>query len=68
MIKKVCKFCKKELINQMNEFLKPIREKRKYYEEHPEEVDKILKEGTIKAKEKAESTIKEVKSAMMIDY
>ena len=52
----------------MNEFLKPIREKRKYYEEHPEEVDKILKEGTIKAKEKAESTIKEVKSAMMIDY
>ena len=63
-----CVDCKKELINQMNEFLKPIREKRKYYEEHPEEVDKILKEGTIKAKEKAESTIKEVKSAMMIDY
>lgn len=63
-----CVACKKELINQMNEFLKPIREKRKYYEEHPEEVDKILKEGTIKAKEKAESTIKEVKSAMMIDY
>lgn len=63
-----CVDCKKELINQINEFLKPIREKRKYYEEHPEEVDKILKEGTIKAKEKAESTIKEVKSAMMIDY
>ena len=63
-----CVDCKKELINQMNEFLKPIREKRKYYEEHPEEVNKILKEGTIKAKEKAESTIKEVKSAMMIDY
>ena len=63
-----CVQCKKELIEKMNEFLKPIREKRKYYDEHPEEVDKILNEGTAKAKAKAEETIKNVKKAMRIDY
>ena len=63
-----CVSCKKELIEKMNEFLEPIREKRKYYDEHPEEVDKILEEGTNKAREKAKETIKNVKKAMRIDY
>ena len=63
-----CVQCKRELIEKMNEFLQPIREKRKYYDEHPEEVDKILQEGTAKAKQKAEETIKNVKKAMRIDY
>lgn len=63
-----CVGCKKELIERMNEFLKPIREKRKYYDEHPEVVDQILNEGTAKAKAKAEETIKNVKKAMRIDY
>ena len=48
--------------------LEPIREKRKYYEEHPEEVDKILVEGTAKAREKAKNTMKKVKKAMKLDY
>ena len=63
-----CVQCKKELIEAMNTFLKPIREKRKYYDDNPEEVDKILKEETEKAREKAKETIKEVKKAMKIDY
>ena len=63
-----CVQCKRELIEKMNEFLKPIREKRKYYEEHPEEVNRILQEGTARAKAKAEETIKNVKKAMKIDY
>lgn len=63
-----CVQCKKELIKYMNEFLTPIREKREYYSTHPEEVDEILKKGTLIAKEKAESTIKKVKKSMMIDY
>ena len=63
-----CVQCKKELIEKMNEFLEPIREKRKYYDEHPEEVDKILEEGTSKAREKAKDTMKNVKKAMRIDY
>ena len=66
--KRGCVQCKKELIQNMNKFLNPIREKRKYYEEHPEEVNTILKEGTASAKKKAEQTIKEVKKAMLIDY
>ena len=63
-----CVACKMELVNAINALLKPIQEKRKYYEEHPEEVDKVLKEGTEAAKEEAKETIKEVKKAMMIDY
>jgi len=63
-----CVQCKKELIEAMNDFLHPIKEKRKYYEQHPEEVKQILEEGTKKAKEKAEKQMKQVKQAMKIDY
>lgn len=63
-----CVACKKELINKMEEFLTPIREKRKYYEEHPELVQQILEEGTIEARNKAKETIKKVKASMKIDY
>lgn len=66
--KRGCVQCKKELIEKMNKFLDPIREKRKYYDENPEEVNKILNNGTRKAKEEAAKTIKEVKKAMKIDY
>jgi len=63
-----CVACKKELIEKMEEFLNPIRNKRKYYVEHPEEVDKILLEGTAKAKTKAEETMKQVKQSIKINY
>ena len=63
-----CVQCKKELISAMNEFLKPIQEKRKFYEEHPEEVQRILDKGTQEAKEKAIKTMQDVRKAMRIDY
>lgn len=63
-----CVACKKELIDKMNEFLNPIREKRKYYEENPDLVNKILDEGTKKAKLKAEEVMKEIKTSMKINY
>ena len=63
-----CVACKKELIKNMNEFLKPIKEKRKYYEEHPKEVDAILKQGVDKAKEQAKKNMDKVKKNMKIDY
>lgn len=63
-----CVQCKKELIEAMNKFLNPIREKRKYYEEHPEIVKEILDNGTKKAKQKAEEQMKKVQKAMKIDY
>lgn len=59
---------KKVLYNILEEILSPIREKRKYYEEHLDEVYSILKEGTTKANEKANKTLKEVKKAIMIDF
>lgn len=63
-----CVACKKELINKMNEFLNPIREKRKYYENHLEEVDEILEEGTRKANQKASEVLKRVKEHVNINY
>lgn len=66
--KRGCVQCKKELISKMNEFLKPIKEKRKLYEENPELVTKILNEGTKKAQEKAKEQMQNVKKAMKIDY
>ena len=63
-----CVQCKKELIEAMKEFLQPIKERRKYYDDNPEEVDRILKEGTEAAKKKAEETMKKVRKAMKIDY
>lgn len=59
---------KKVLYNILEEILSPIRKKRKYYEEHLDEVYSILKEGTTKANEKANKTLKEVKKAIMIDF
>ena len=63
-----CVACKRELANNIIEFLRPMREKRAYYEAHPEEVDKILKEGTERARKTAKETMKKVKKAMMLDY
>lgn len=63
-----CVACKKELIESMLSFLKPIQEKRAFYLEHPEEVDRILQEGTSKAQAKAKETIKNVKKNMRIQY
>lgn len=63
-----CVSCKKELSLKMNEFLKEFKEKRKYYEENKELVDKIIIDGTLKAKQKAEETMKKVKKSMKIDY
>lgn len=63
-----CVACKKELIQKMNEFLEPIRKRRSEYENNPEKVDKILKEGTLKAREVSKETMKRVKKAIKIDY
>ena len=66
--KRGCVACKKQLAKNISETLKPIREKRAYYEAHPEEVDKILIEGTKKAQQVAKETMKKVKQAMKLDY
>ena len=66
--KRGCVACKKQLAQNICDELKPIREKRAYYEEHPEIVDKILIEGTAKAQKVAKETMKKVKNAMKLNY
>ncbi len=66
--KRGCVACKKQLAKNIADTLKPIREKRAYYEQHPEEVDKILQEGTQKARRTAKETMKKIKKAMKLDY
>ena len=63
-----CVACKRQLAKNISDTLKPIREKRAYYEEHLEIVDKILMEGTLKAQKTAKETMKKVKKSMRLDY
>lgn len=55
---------KEFLANAIYEELKPIQERRKYYEEHPEEVDEILRSSREACLAIARNTIKEVKEKM----
>lgn len=59
---------KKYLVKVLNNFLSPIREKRAQFEQDPELVERILKEGTTKARVEAQKTLEEVKKAMQLDY
>jgi len=59
---------KEKLFVALNAFLTPIREKRHEFEGKDELLNKILTEGTAKAREVAGETMKKVKRAMKIDY
>ena len=63
-----CVSCKKQLIENINKLLEPIKERRKQYEENPLLVDRILEEGTTYAKDVAKENMKKIKEAMMINY
>lgn len=63
-----CVQCKKQLIENLNNFLKPIQAKRKEYEDNPELVTEIINEGTRYAQNIAKDNMKKVKKAMKIDY
>ena len=63
-----CVACKKELANSMIEYLKPIKEKRKKYENNPELVKEILISGTRKAQLYAKEKMKLVRKNIQIDY
>jgi len=63
-----CTECKKELGEVLSLFLKPLREKRKELEKDNENLWKILKKGSEKAKEVAEKTMDEVKIKTGLKY
>ena len=66
--KRGCVACKKQLSNNIIEYLRPMREKREYYEAHPEIVDEIIKKGTEKARNEARANMKRIKEAMKLNY
>jgi tryptophanyl-tRNA synthetase len=57
-----CAQCKRELGAKINLQLKEIRERRKYYEDNPQEVEKIINEGSAVAREKAQVVLNEVRN------
>lgn len=59
---------KKYLVGVLNAFLEPIRQRRKNYENKPEVVEQILREGTKKARAQAQKTLDDMRKAMKIDY
>ena len=56
-----CADCKRQLGAKVNERLSEIRERRKYYEEHPEEVKRIIEEGSARARVEAQKVLAEVR-------
>lgn len=63
-----CVPCKKLLIDILNRFLAPIRERRATYESRPDLVWDILKTGTARAREEGAKTMALVRDAMKIAY
>ena len=59
-----CVACKKILLEKMNAILEPIREKRHFYEDHPEYVREIISEGTKKANEIGNENLKKLEDKM----
>lgn len=60
--------CKKYLLEVLDEFLRPIREKRAYYENHLDEVKKIFLDGSKKAQKVASETLKRMRKAIGVEY
>ncbi len=55
---------KRYLVEVMNRFLGPIRERHAHYSKNPDEVRKILIKGTTRAQEETQATLHQLKSAM----
>ncbi|MBU4345085.1 MAG: tryptophan--tRNA ligase [Desulfobacteraceae bacterium] len=61
-----CVECKKIMAQNLIKTLEPIRDKREYYETRTKLVDEIIADGCNKARNIAQQTMKEVRSAMKI--
>lgn len=64
--KRGCADCKRQLACLVNEHLRPLRERRKYYEEHLDEVHDIMKKGSEKARVEAQKVLDQVKDAVKL--
>ena len=61
-----CVDCKKLAAGHLNAFLAPIQERRKPYEQNPQQVWDILEAGTEKARAVAQATMQEVRAAVKL--
>lgn len=61
-----CVDCKKQLLTKMRQEIDAYWEKRSYYDNNPQEVDKIVARGNEIALEKAKNTMIEVREAVKI--
>jgi tryptophanyl-tRNA synthetase len=59
---------KRQLVEVLNQLLDPIRARRKQFEDRPDDVLDILREGSRRANVLAEETLQLAKSAMRQDY
>ena len=61
-----CVECKQIMAQNLVKSLEPLREKREYYEAHPDLVDDIIADGCEKARRVAHQTMAEVREAVKI--
>ena len=59
-----CVDCKMQLTERLNLKLAPIREKRQEWSSRPDDVKDVLTEGAVKARNRAEETMTQVRKAM----
>ncbi len=59
---------KKRLIEAINRFLDPIRDKRSEFEREDGLVEEILRRGSLKAREEAAATLRAARDAMGLNY
>ena len=57
---------KEFLFEVLEDFLRPLRKRREEFEKQPELIDKVLEEGTKRARAEAQKTLDEVRRAMKI--
>lgn len=63
-----CLDCKSPLIDAVTAEIKPIRERALEFSQHPEDVRRIVDDGSVTAREVAQETLSEVRSAMGLAY
>ena len=59
---------KRKLVEAIESFLAPIRERRAVYAAQPQRIDDIIRAGSERAREEAKRTLHEVRAAMHLDY
>jgi len=59
---------KRKLVVALEGFLEPIRERRAQYAADPKAVERIIQDGSARAREEARETLHDVRAAMHLDY